>query len=254
VREIEAALLRGEIDLAVHSLKDVPATLPPGVAIVAVPERADPGDVLVTADGRALDDLAAGARIGTSSLRRAAFLRAYRPDLAFVPVRGNVDTRWRKLLDPEGGYDGLVLAAAGLNRLGLEGVPRWPIPLTILLPAPGQGALALETRADDHVIRALAAVVNHDPSAAAVSAERRALRDLEGGCRLPVGALATPEPSGGLRLAAAVAAPDGSQVLRREALGTIAAPEALGAAVAGALLAAGAADLLAASFPMEAGT
>jgi hydroxymethylbilane synthase len=253
VREIEAALLRREIDLAVHSLKDVPATLPPGVAIVAVPERADPGDVLVTADGRALNDLAAGARIGTSSLRRAALLRASRPDLDYVPVRGNVDTRWRKLLDPQGGYDGLVLAAAGLDRLRLEGVPRWPIPLTVLLPAPGQGALALEARADDHVVRALAAAVNHAPSAAAVAAERRALRDLEGGCQLPVGALATPEPGGGLRLAAAVAARDGSQVLRHEALGTTAAPEVLGAAVASALLAAGAADLLAASVPVGAG-
>lgn len=250
VQEIERALLRGEIDLAVHSLKDVPAVLPPGVAIVAVPRRADSGDVLVTADGRTLDALPAGARVGTSSLRRAAFLRAYRPDLVYTPVRGNVDTRWRKLLDPKEGYDALVLASAGLDRLGLEGVPRWPIPLTLLLPAPGQGALALEARSEDNAARAMAAAIDHPPSAAAVAAERRALRDLEGGCRLPVGALATPGPDGGLQIAAAVAAPDGSQVLWREAQGSVAAPEALGAAVASALLSAGAADLLAQSLPV----
>src|SRR5436305_5000941 len=117
VRDIERALLDGRIDLAVHSLKDIPPQTPQGLAIVAVPRRADPGDVLVTRDGRGLDDLPSGARVGPSSLRRAAFLRAYRPDLEYAPVRGNVDTRWRKLLDPAQGYDAVVLAAAGLARL-----------------------------------------------------------------------------------------------------------------------------------------
>jgi hydroxymethylbilane synthase len=294
VREIEQALLRGEIDLAVHSLKDVPAAVPDRfsppaarnqldfgfgireptdaspqskirgpapagdpkskmeLAIVAVPPRGAPGDVLVTADGRGLDALAPGARVGTSSLRRAAFLRAYRPDLDFVPVRGNVDTRWRKLLDPAQGYDALALAAAGLERLGLAEAPRVPIPYDVLLPAPGQGALALEARAGDEATRAIAAAVDDPPTAAAVAAERRALRDLEGGCRLPVGALARIDTDGTLVLAAAVAAPDGSQVIRHEARGTVAEPDSLGAAVASILLARGAARLLREAAPVEA--
>jgi hydroxymethylbilane synthase len=155
-----------------------------------------------------------------------------------------VDTRWRKLLDPAEELDALVLAAAGLERLGLEDAPRRPIPFDILLPAPGQGALALEARADDRKMLGLVEAVDHRPSSAAVSAERRLLRDLEGGCRLPVAALATPLADGTLRLAAAVAAPDGSRVLRHEAAGLLAGAEALGAAVAAQLLAQGATELL----------
>ncbi|MGH2352648.1 MAG: hydroxymethylbilane synthase [Chloroflexota bacterium] len=245
VLDIEGALLRGEIDLAVHSLKDVPPEIPDGVAIVAVPRRADPADVLVTVDGRGLDDLPHGARIGTSSLRRAAFLRAYRPDLQIVPVRGNVDTRWRKLLDPEEGYDALVLAAAGLDRLGLQDAPRTPVPAAVLLPAPGQGALALEGRADDTYHREIAGGIAHPPSAAAIAAERRLVYELQGGCRLPVAALATPQGSDRLWLEAAVASPDGARVIRHAAEGTLADPEALGGAVARQLLDRGAADLLA---------
>jgi hydroxymethylbilane synthase len=243
VREIEQALLRGEIDLAVHSLKDIPAEMVDGLAIVAVPARADPGDVLVTRDGRTLHDLPRGARVGTSSLRRAAFLRARFPHLAFPPVRGNVDTRCRKLLDPAGGYDALVLAAAGLERLSLDGVPRVPIPFDVLLPAPGQGALAVQARAGDGPTRAIAAALDHAPTAAAVTAERSALRHLEGGCRLPVAALATPV-DGRLHLRVAVAAPDGSRVLEQDGWGPLSAPERLGAAVAGRLRALGAEALL----------
>lgn len=251
VRDIEQALLDGEIDLAVHSLKDVPAELPPGLAILAVPPRAPAMDVLVTADGRALEALPAGACVGTSSLRREAFLRAYRSDLRFAPVRGNIDTRWRKLLDPGQGMDALVLAAAGLERLDLSAA-RVPIPYDALLPAPGQGALALEGRAGDAAVAALAARVDHAPSAAAVRAERQVLRDLEGGCRLPVAALATTTPDGQLTLLAAVAAPDGSRVLRREVRGPLDEAERLGAAAAAALRAEGADELLRAARPVEA--
>jgi hydroxymethylbilane synthase len=242
--DIEAALLRGEIDLAIHSLKDLPADLPAGLAIVAVPQRGPAGDVLVSRDGRSLDDLRAGARVGTSSLRRTAFLRAVRPDLIYLPVRGNVGTRWRKLLDPAQGYDALVLAAAGLERLGLAEVPRAAIPTDVLLPAPGQGALALEARAGDTRVAALAALLNHAPSAAAVRAERRLLSDLEGGCRLPVAGLAQAGDKGSLSFTAAVAAPDGTRVLWRSGDGRADEPEALGAQVAADLLAAGARDLL----------
>jgi hydroxymethylbilane synthase len=249
VRDIEEALLREEIDLAVHSLKDVPPEVPPGLAIVAVPERGDPSDVLVTVDGRTLAELPRGARVGTSSLRRAAFLRAARPDLRPVAVRGNVDTRWRKLRDPDRGLDALVLAAAGLERLGLGDAPRVVIPFDVLLPAPGQGALALEGREADAYHRDLATRVADPAAGAAVTAERRLVRDLDSGCRLPVAALATALPGGALRLEAAVAAADGSRVLRESATGRMDDPEGLGALVARRLLDAGAGDLLAAADP-----
>ena len=250
VRDIEHALLRGEIDVAVHSAKDVPSQLPGGLDIVACPVRANPGDVLVTRDGRSLDRLPAGARVGTSSLRRSAFLRAARPELEYVPVRGNVDTRWRKLLDPAQGYDALVLAAAGLERLGLDEVPRTPISTDVLLPAPGQGALALEGRTGDARVAALMKAVHDAKTAAAVTAERIALGELEGGCRLPVAALGTVEGDR-LTLEAAVAAPDGSRSLRHSETGTLEQAEALGEAVARALLAQGAATLLEDARPVE---
>ena len=252
VRDIEAALLEGEVDLAVHSLKDVPPQIPDGLALLAIPTRADPGDVLVTADGRDLDALPDGARVGTSSLRRAAFLLAVRPDLRIVPVRGNVDTRWRKLRE-SGDYDALVLAAAGLDRLALAGVPRVPLSSDVLLPAPGQGALALQGRAGDAYHAAVAGAVDDPPTAAAVRAERRLVRDLDSGCRLPVAALATPGADGTLRLDAAVAAADGRRVLREAVAGRLDDPEALGAAVARRLLAAGADALLHAAGPVAAG-
>ena len=252
VRDIELAILGGGIDLAVHSLKDVPPELPPGLALLAIPARADPGDVLVTADGRALDALPEGARVGTSSLRRGAFLLAARPDLRIVPVRGNVDTRWRKLRE-SGDYDALVLAAAGLDRLGLADAPRVALPTEVLLPAPGQGALALQGRAGDAYHAGLAGALDDPPTSAAVRAERRLVRDLDSGCRLPVSALATPFPDGRLRLEAAVAAADGRRVLRDAATGRCDDPEALGAAVARRLLDAGAGALLRDAGPVAAG-
>jgi hydroxymethylbilane synthase len=250
VKDIEMALLAGEIDLAVHSLKDIPPQSPEGLALLAIPARADPSDVLVTADGRGLDHLSRGARVGTSSLRRAAFLRAYRPDLEVLPVRGNVDTRLRKLLETgrsEDRFDALVLAAAGLERLGLTDVPRAPIPYDVLLPAPGQGALAIEGRASDDRHREVAAVMQDAPSAAAVAAERRLVRDLDSGCRLPLAALATPGPGGTLRLEGAVASPDGRRLVRLGVDGRLDDPEDLGQEVAGRLLEEGAADILAAA-------
>ena len=248
VKDLETALLAGDIDLAVHSLKDVPTTLPHGLVLAAVPARDDPGDVLVTPTGLTLDQLRPGAVVGTSSLRRAAFLRASRSDLQIQPLRGNVDTRLRKLRDGDRGtsLDAIVLAASGLRRLnpdvadlGIE-----PIPRDVLLPAPGQGALVVEARADDCPVLDLAKRI-HDPMVGAmVGAERRVLHDLGGGCQVPVAAEATVSPDGTLRLAAAVAAPDGSRVVRQTIEGPRAEAEALGAALAQRLRAAGVAEFL----------
>jgi hydroxymethylbilane synthase len=184
VSEVEQVLLRGDAELAVHSLKDVPAELAPGLVLGAVPEREDARDVLVTADGAALDDLEAGARIGTNSPRRTLQLRRQRDDLAYTMLRGNVDTRLRKL--ESGEYHAIVLAAAGLRRLSLFDRPLWPIPVELSVPAVGQGALALERRADDERTRALLAPLNHAPSFAFAEAERAFLAALGGDCHTPV--------------------------------------------------------------------
>ena len=207
VKELESALLREEIDLAVHSLKDVPPIISSELTLAAIPVREDPLDVLVTTDGRGLEDLAPGIRVGTSSARRAAFLRAARPDLHFVPIRGNVETRLRKLA--EGQYEAIVLACAGLHRLELE-VAYVVLEPELLPPAPGQGALAIESRAGDREIIGLVEA-RHDPAtAAAVRAERRLMVDLEGGCRLPIGALGTPQQEGALHLLGGIASDDGT--------------------------------------------
>lgn len=223
VKELESALLREEVDLAVHSLKDVPPVVGQELTLAAFPAREDPLDVLVCNEGRGLDDLAAGARVGTSSARRAAFLRAARPDLHFVPIRGNVDTRLRKL--GLGQYEGIVLARAGLRRLALD-VAYVVLEPELLPPAPGQGALAIQCRAGDrHVIQLVEPL--HDPAtAAAVRAERRLMVNLEGGCRLPVGALARPRTDGGLHLLGGLAHDDGSLSVADE-LGRLDAPEDL---------------------------
>jgi hydroxymethylbilane synthase len=185
VSEVEDVLLRGEAEIAVHSLKDVPAELAPGLMLGAIPEREDPSDVLVTADGDALDDLEAGARIGTNSLRRSLQLRRQRNDLEYAMLRGNVDTRLRKLADGE--YRAIVLAAAGLRRLGLYSRPLWPIPVEISVPSVGQGALAIEVRQDDATTREILAKLDHAPSRACVEAERAFLAKLGGDCHTPIG-------------------------------------------------------------------
>jgi hydroxymethylbilane synthase len=231
VAELERALLEDEVDVAVHSAKDVPGDLADGLVIASVPERADPHDVLVGA--AALDDLAPGARIGTSSLRRSAQLRAAREDLEVVSMRGNVDTRLRKLA--EGEWDAIVLALAGLGRLGRADVAGQV--LEDFVPAPGQGALALEARGDDAETREALSAIDHVPSHAALRAERTFTQALGASCHTPVGALAR---DGALEAFAGM--PDGSEWVRDRQAGDD--PEALGQAVADRMLAAGAGDLL----------
>lgn len=242
VKEIEEALLSGEIDLAVHSLKDMPAELPPGVTIAAVTEREDPRDALIIREGTGtLLTLPSGARVGTSSLRRMVQLKALRPDLEVLPLRGNVDTRLRKL---DGGqYDAIVLAAAGLRRLGLaHRITEWISP-DLVLPAIGQGALAVETRADDRDTLALVGGVNHAPTEAAVTAERAFLRRFGGSCQIPLAAHA--EILGNeLRLRGLIASLDGRRVLKDQVAGSVFDAEDLGRQLAQRLIDAGALDLL----------
>src|SRR4051794_37177468 len=226
-KEIEEALLDRRADLAVHSLKDLPTELPAGLVLAAVPPREDPRDAIV---GKRLADLPAGAKVGTSSLRRAAQLRKLRPDLVIESVRGNLDTRLRKL--DEGQYDAIVLAAAGLRRLGWGDRIAETLGPDVMCSAVGQGALAIETResgAGFDAVRALDDVETH----AAVRAERGVLGSLGGGCQVPIGAHARIE-DGKLYLLGVVAAPDGSELIRAEADGPAADAEALGRALGAA--------------------
>jgi hydroxymethylbilane synthase len=234
VKTIEEALLAGTVDLAVHSAKDVPGELPDGLSIVGVPERADPYDALCGATS--LDELRPGAVVGTASLRRRAQLLALREDLEIRELRGNVDTRLKRLDD----YDAIVLAQAGLDRLGrgAEGEP-----LEELVPAPGQGCLALEARADDEVAAAAAARLTDRAALTALTAERAVVTALDASCHTPIGAHAR-ECDGALRLSAFVGLPDGSHWIRDELDGDSAGPAALGTAVAERLQAAGARELL----------
>jgi hydroxymethylbilane synthase len=237
-KEIEEALLAGSIDLAVHSLKDMPTELPDGLTLAAVPEREDARDALV---GRRLADLAPGARVGTGSLRRAAQLRALRPDLQIENIRGNVDTRLRKL--DEGRYDAIVLASAGLRRLGWENRITELFEPETMCPAVGQGALAIETRADDGAAFQIAARLEHAETRAAVTAERAVLASLGGGCQAPMGAYAIVENET-IQLYALLVSPDGSQVIRRNTHGPAPEAAALGAALGEDLLAAGGREIL----------
>jgi hydroxymethylbilane synthase len=237
-KELEEALLSGAIDVAVHSLKDLPTELPEGLAIAAIPERESPFDALL---GKTLAELPAGARVGTSSARRVAQLHRLRGDLAIEPIRGNVDTRLRKL--KEGQFDAILLAVAGLKRLGLETEIAQVFSPAEICPAPGQGALAIQTRAGGDVEEACGRL-NHAASSEAVRCERAVLGALGGGCQLPVGAFAEMVDDA-LRVQAVVVSPDGMHCLRVEAAG--AHPEELGRSVAADLLARGAAGLLAQS-------
>jgi hydroxymethylbilane synthase len=240
LKEIEEALLAGEVDLAVHSLKDVPTSLPPGLTLVAFLERADARDVLVSARGERLDDLPAGAVIGTTSLRRRAQLLARRPDLAVADLRGNVDTRLRRLR--EGRFDAIVLALAGLTRLGRAAEASEILDAEVLLPAPGQGVIALECRAQDFGLAEAVAPLDHAPTARCAAAERAFLHALGGGCNVPLGAHAQIDGTR-VRLQALVARADGSVVLR--GAGEHADAAELGLSVAQELLARGAAALVA---------
>jgi len=239
LKEIEEAMLAGEVDLAVHSLKDVPTALPAGLRLCGVLERADPRDAVLSSAGLALKRLPAGARVGTTSLRRRAQVAALRPDLVLQDLRGNVDTRIRKLR--EGACEAVLLAVAGLERLGRRGEATEVLEAEAFLPAPGQGAIALECRDGDGPVAAAVAPLDHAPTARAVTAERALLAGLQGGCNVPLGAYAV-EEDGTLRLTAFVARPDGSGLLRAQVRD--ADPRRAGAALAEQLLARGARELM----------
>jgi hydroxymethylbilane synthase len=240
VKEIEEALLRKEIDLAVHSMKDLPTEMTAGLTIAAIPEREDARDVLVSVADRRLKNLRTGAKIGTGSLRRQAQILHCRSDLSVVPIRGNLDTRLRKM--DAGEVDGLVMAAAGLKRLGLEKRITEYLAEEICLGAVAQGALGVQTREDDAAGRLLA-FLRHAPTTLEVGAERAFLARLGGGCQLPVGARAWAARDG-LRLAAVIAQPNGRKVFREEAEGRAEDAESLGTALAERLLSLGADKVL----------
>lgn len=245
--ELEAALRSGEIDLAVHSLKDLPTEDPRGLTIGAVLPRENPADVLVSRADFTLTDLPRGATVGTSSLRRASQLLARRPDLKIISLRGNVDTRVKKALNPDGEYDAIVLAAAGLNRMGLSAHISQILPFGVMLPAPGQGAVAVQCRVEDADTRRLLTEIHHPPTLAAVTAERAFLAGLGGGCSIPVGALAT-QSGDTLTVRGMVAAADGSRLIRVTHSGAAANAAQLGAELAEMALVKGAADILGGSY------
>jgi hydroxymethylbilane synthase len=234
-RQLDEALLDGEIDLAVHSAKDVPTEVPEGIVLAAITERHDPSDVLVSDQGYDLDGLPEGAVVATSSLRRRAQLLHRRPDLRTVEIRGNIDTRVRKMR--EGQADALVLARAGLDRLGLD-VPHTVMASETMLPAVGQGTLAIATLEEHPLRETLREVLNYGPSARAVCAELAMLNTLEGGCRVPVGALGEMVDGDRIWLRGLVASTDGALLYRGEAVGE--EPEKVGERLARDLLAQGA--------------
>ena len=241
VQEIDEALREGRVDLAVHSLKDLPGERPRDLVLAAFPRREDPRDVLVGATPTTMDALPTGARVGTSSLRRSVQLLARRPDVAAMPIRGNVDTRLRKLR--QGEYDALVLAAAGLRRLGLLDATATLLEPDEMLPAVGQGTLGVETRADDGEILALAEPLTDRETRTATLAERAFLEAVGGTCTTPLAAYAR-RAGNRLRLDAFVATPDGARVMRDGEVGDPEAPEALGRRLAARLLAAGAETII----------
>jgi len=235
-KEIEEALADGRVDLAVHSLKDLPTELPEGLALGAVLAREDPRDVVLARDGRGFADLSAGARVGTSSLRRRALLARWRRDVELVELRGNVPTRVQRL--DEGRFDAIVLAAAGIKRLGLAGRISEYLPLDRVLPAVSQGAVAVEVRTGDDAVLAHVRRLDDAATRAATAAERALLRRLEGGCQVPVGALATLAGET-LTLRAVICALDGSQAVDGERSGPVAHAATIGRDLAGELFAFG---------------
>jgi len=241
VKELELALLEGRADIAVHSMKDVPVAFPAGLGLVTICEREDPRDAFVSNRFSSLDQLPLGSVVGTSSLRRQCQLRARRPDLLVRDLRGNVGTRLAKL--DNGDYDAIILAVAGLKRLGLEHRIRCPLSAEESLPAVGQGAVGIECRLDDAVTRALLAPLNHHVTEVRVRAERAMNTRLEGGCQVPIGSYAELEGDQ-LWLRALVGAPDGSLMVRGERRGPAALAEQMGVELAEELLAAGAREIL----------
>jgi hydroxymethylbilane synthase len=241
IKELEEALLAGTADLAVHSMKDVPTENPAGLVFPAITKREDVRDCLISRDGAKLKDLACGARVGTSSLRRQVQLRHHRPDLELLDLRGNVDTRLKKVAAGE--FDAIVLATAGMNRLGASDKITQILPPEVMLPAVGQGALGIETRADDHETLRLVAALDDPESHEAVTAERALLRELEGGCQIPLGAWARRE-NGELRLEACVFSADGKEFVRKDLRGRPEEAEELGVRLGQILIEAGADRIL----------
>lgn len=241
VKEIEQSLLDGRADLAVHSLKDMTSVLPAGLLLAAVPQREDPRDAFCSPAGLSLDMLPRGARVGTSSLRRSCILRARRPDLEIVSLRGNVQTRLARMR--ELGLHGAVLAYAGLKRLGLETEITEVLPTSISLPAVGQGVLAIQCRTEDAGVRSLLAPLEDSLTRVAVTAERAFMARLEGGCTVPLAGHATVE-GGTVRLRGLVGRPDGTKVVEAERSGPVETALAVGEALAEELLSRGAAEIL----------
>ncbi|MEW6171564.1 MAG: hydroxymethylbilane synthase [Bacillota bacterium] len=240
-KELEIALLNRKIDFAVHSMKDVPTLLPEGLVIGAVLEREYPGDVMVSTSGTVLDALPPGARVGTSSLRRQAQLKNYRPDLRILPVRGNLNTRLNKL--KAGDFDAIVLAWAGLVRLGMEGHITQRLPYSVCLPAVGQGAIGIEIRAEDPEITRIVGVLDDADSKAQILAERALMRRLEGGCQVPIGALASTADEE-LTIEGIVADLNGQRLVRAQESGSIFHAEEVGVRLAEKLLGMGAREIL----------
>ena len=241
-KELEQAMLAGEIDLAVHSLKDMPTEVPEGLVIGAITQRLDAGDAFVSVHYRSMEDLPQGAKVGTSSLRRRAQLLAVRPDLTILDLRGNVNTRLAKL--DAGEFDAIVLAAAGLKRLGLGERIRTILPRAMILPAVGQGALAIECRADDGRIQEMIDFLRDTEMTAAATAERAFLRRVEGGCQIPVGVYAEVGEGNVLHVEAMIASIDGMRVCRSRSMGTPAEAEKIGIALAEELLDVGGREIL----------
>lgn len=241
-KEIEMELASGEVDLAVHSMKDVPTELPDGLVIAAMPERVDPRDAIVSGAGYTLDSLPAGARVGTSSLRRVAQVRSLRPDVEIVDVRGNLDTRMRKA--EAGEVDVVILAAAGITRMGWADRITHYVPTNEMVSAVGQGAIGVEIRADDELMQRICGQLADPDTMRCVSAERVVMRLLEGGCQVPIGAYARLAEDR-LAMDAIVGSVDGKTILRQHLEGDPSAPEALGSAMVERLLELGAADVLA---------
>ena len=241
-KELEQAMLDGAVDLAVHSLKDMPTEVPDGLVIGAITTRLDPGDAFVSAHYAAVEDLPVGARVGTSSLRRRAQLLAVRPDLTICDLRGNVNTRLAKL--DAGEFDAIVLAAAGLKRLGFERRIRSILPRSVMLPAVGQGALAIECRAGDAAILSAIEFLRDAGMTTAAQAERAFLRRVEGGCQIPVGVYAEVDADGQISIDAMISSVDGQRICRSDAQGAGEQAEALGTALAEELLDAGGREIL----------
>jgi hydroxymethylbilane synthase len=241
VKEIEEALQRKEIDVAVHSLKDVPIELPDDLCIGVIPEREDTHDVIISKKNISFENLPQGSRIGTSSLRRSAQLLHYRPDLKVVPLRGNLDTRIKKLHSLD--IQAIVVAAAGLRRIGFDMAVPQSLPHHLMLPAIGQGALGLELRRDDHRIRDIVSFLDHSPTRVAVEAERSFMKELKAGCQLPIAGLAK-ITSGSLSLDGLIASIDGSALFRDMMNGLPLEATEIGVALAHRLLDAGAHEIL----------